>query len=290
MSDLPAGIVAAAARLLYADRREWGEAMVRELSQLRDREARWQFALGCARAAVQAPMSPNHGSPGVAVTLIIIAGVLGCLAATAIVLAMWLHAVGEISRGLTVWFIGSLAAYLWIALHPPRVLVVYRDAARRGAGIGFGLFLVTAVGRTVIDAVVPPSNDDAILGLFLVVAVAGTFSATAFASARAEQSAGAGVTAALWAGLVCSILAFNADLFAILAGFQLEAHMRNVMPDYYTTLTPDAFMSRHIGGHLASSMEGLRTLPLLAFVIGIIGAALGRGRRAGSTLPLRARS
>ena len=99
----------------------------------------------------------------------------------------------------------------------------------------------------------------------------------------------AGVTASLWVGLVCSILAFNADLFAILGGFQLDVHMRNVMSDYYTALTPDAFMSKHIGGHLASSMAGLRTLPLLAVAIGIIGAGLGGRRRVDSAFSLRAR-
>ncbi len=49
-------------------------------------------------------------------------------------------------------------------------------------------------------------------------------------------------------------------------------------------------MSKHIGGHLASSMEGLRTVPLLALAIGVIGAALGRRRRIDSALSLRASS
>ncbi len=139
---------------------------------------------------------------------------------------------------------------------------------------------VTAVGRSAIDAAVPPSDDDAIVGLFLTVTVVGTLSTTAFAAARAEQSFGAGVTASLWVGLVCSILAFNADVLAILVGFNLDAHMRQVMPGYYTALSPDAFLSQHIGGHLASAMEGLRTLPLLALICGSIGAAVGRRPRA----------
>lgn len=56
--------------------------------------------------------------------------------------------------------------------------------------------------------------------------------------------------------------------------------MRNVMPDYYTAFTRDAFLSKHIGGHLASSMEGLRMLPVLALIVGSIGAAVGRRPRA----------
>lgn len=233
-----------------------------------------------AEAALVAPPHPNARVPGVAVTVTLLAGVAGCIAATAYVLTTWPHAAGDISRGLLVWFAASLAVYLWIALRPPRALVAHGDAARNGAALGLALFFVTAVGRSAIDAVVPPSNDDAIVGLFLTVTVVGTLSTTAFAAARAERSFGAGVTASLWVGLVCSILAFNADLLAILVGFNLDAHMRHVMPDYYTGFTPDAFLSKHIGGHLASSMEGLRTLPLLALMFGSIGAAIGRRRRA----------
>lgn len=64
----------------------------------------------------------------------------------------------------------------------------------------------------------PPDGDVAI-GVFLVVTVGGTLVATAFATARTQRSFGAGVTASLWVGLVCSMLAFNADLLAILVGF-----------------------------------------------------------------------
>ncbi|MDQ3516771.1 MAG: hypothetical protein M3466_00015 [Gemmatimonadota bacterium] len=280
MMDLPARIVAVAARLLHGDRREWGAAMAAELAQLRDGPSRWQFALGCFRAALIAPPLPNARAPGTAVTVTFLAGVAGCITATAHVLTTWPHAADDISLGLTTWFAASLAAYLWIALRPPHALVAHGHAARRGAAVGLVLFLVTAVGRSAIDVVVPPSNGDAIVGTFLAVTVVGTLATAAFAAARAERSFGAGVTAALWAGLVCSILAFNADLLAILVGFNLDVHMRHSMPDYYTAFTPDAFMSRHIGGHLASSMEQLRTLPLLALILGSIGAAVGRRPRA----------
>ena len=121
-----------------------------------------------------------------------------------------------------------------------------------------------------------------IVGSFLIVTVGGTLITTAFAAARVRRSFGAGVTASLWTGLVCSMLAFNADILAILVGFNLDVHMQHVMPDYYTAFTPDAFMSRHIGGHLASAMEQLRTLPLLALVFGSVGAAIGRRQRVAS--------
>lgn len=279
MRDAPAHVVAVATRLLHGDRREWGVAMTAELAQLREGPARWRFALGCARAALLAPPRPNGHAPGVAVTVTFLVGVAGCIAATAFVLTTWPHAADDISRGLAVWFAASLTVYLWLALRPPHVLVAHRDAARRGAAIGFGLFVVAEVGRSVIDAVVPPDGDVTV-GVFLTVTVVGTLVATAWASARPDRSFGAGVTASLWVGLVCSILAFNGDLLAILIGFNLDAHMRHTMPDYYRAVTPETFMSKHIGEHLASSMEGLRTLPLLALMFGSIGAAIGRRARA----------
>ncbi len=278
--DLPARLVAVAARVLHGDRRDWGEAMTAELAQLRDRPARWRFALGCTWAAlVAAPPDPNAGMPGVAISVTLVAGVAGCIAATAYVLSTWPHAAGNISTGASALFVASLASYLWIALRPPHALVAHHRAAKRGAVIGFALFIVAGIGRSLIDAFVPPDGDVTI-GIFLTASVGGTLIITAFAATRAERSFGAGVTASLWVGMVCSMLAFNADLLAILVGFNFDAHIRHSMPDYYTLVTPDAFMSRHIGEHLTVSMEGLRTLPLLALIFGSIGAGIGRRWRA----------
>ncbi len=279
MNDLPAHIVAIAARALQRDRREWSAAMTAELAQLHARADRWTFALGCARAALVAPRHPDSDEPGLAVRLTFLAGVAGCIAATTVVLTTWPHAASDISSGLAAWFAASLFVYLWIALRPPRALIMRRDAVRRGVAFGFALFLVTAIGKSAIDRLVPPSNDDGILGIFLIVTVVGTIAMTGFAAARAGRSFSAGVVATVWVGLVCSILAFNADLLEILMGFNLDVHMRHVMPDYYSAFTPEAFMRKHIGGHLASAMEALRTLPLLALVIGSVGAAIGRTRR-----------
>jgi hypothetical protein len=53
--DGPARLLAAAAATLPEDRRDWGTAMTAELTQVRDRGARWQFAAGCARATVFPP-------------------------------------------------------------------------------------------------------------------------------------------------------------------------------------------------------------------------------------------
>ena len=210
MRDLPAKVVELVSRLLRGDRRDWGAAMTAELAQLSDGPARWRFAVGCAWAVLIAPAHPGAYAPGVAIRVTFVAGVVGCIAATAYAVTTWPHAAGEISGVTAAWFVAALAAYLWIALRPPNALVAHGDAARRGATVGIVLFLVGAIGRSVIDAFVPPDGDLAI-GVFLTVSVGGTLLATAFAMSRARQSFGAGVTASLWVALVCSILAFNVD-------------------------------------------------------------------------------
>jgi len=53
-TDVPTAIVEWAARLLSADRAEWGQAMLGELGQYKG-AARWRYALGCALAAIGLP-------------------------------------------------------------------------------------------------------------------------------------------------------------------------------------------------------------------------------------------
>lgn len=279
MNDLPARILRIATRSLRGDRSEWGAAMTAELAQLHDRNSRWRFALGSTRAILFAPLHPNAPAPGVTIAVTFLAGAAGCLAATWYVLAAWPHAAADISRVTAITFGVALILYLLVALRPPYILIAHGDAARRGAVIGFGLFLVVTIGRTIIDAVVPPSSGDGILGIFLMLTVTGTLTATGFLHSRGERSFAAGLTASLWAGLTASILNFNMDMLALLTRFELDTHMRHSMPGYYSMFTQDAFLSRHVGGHLASAMEGLRTHPIIALVFGSIGARIGSRRR-----------
>lgn len=279
MKDLPARLVTLSTSILHRDRNEWGLAMSAELAQLTGNSERWQFAFGCMWAAITAPPHPDANAPGIRINAMLLAGVAGCVATTAYVLSTWRQAADDISLGTWAGFAAALATYLWFALRPPGPAVSHGNAARKGAAIGVALFVVGALGRTVIDEVVPPSNGDAIVGLFLTVVVLSTLGISAFLVARAEGSFGAAVTSSLWIGLVCSILAFNADVIAILIRFNLDTHMRHSMPEFYTLVTPDAFLGIHIGEHLASAMDGLRTLPLLALLAGAIGAMIGRTAR-----------
>lgn len=53
--DWPALILDTAVRRMPAERREWGAAMLAELSHIRHSPSRWQFAAGCARVALFPP-------------------------------------------------------------------------------------------------------------------------------------------------------------------------------------------------------------------------------------------
>jgi hypothetical protein len=53
--DAPASLLASAVRTMPAARRDWGAAMLSELSTVPDASARWRFAFGCARVALLPP-------------------------------------------------------------------------------------------------------------------------------------------------------------------------------------------------------------------------------------------
>jgi hypothetical protein len=59
-SDLPARIVAAAADRLPAHRREWGQAMLAELTGVHGSVRRWQFAAGALRVVLFPPPRHRH--------------------------------------------------------------------------------------------------------------------------------------------------------------------------------------------------------------------------------------
>lgn len=53
--DGPATLLAAAVTWIPVSRFDWARAMLAELHEIRERCARWRFAIGCARAAILAP-------------------------------------------------------------------------------------------------------------------------------------------------------------------------------------------------------------------------------------------
>jgi hypothetical protein len=77
--DGPGWLLAAATATLPADRRDWGEAMAAELTQVRGPAARWRFAIGCARTAAFPP-GGNRTAVGAAAALAVAAVAVATLA------------------------------------------------------------------------------------------------------------------------------------------------------------------------------------------------------------------
>ncbi|MGH9753714.1 MAG: hypothetical protein ACREA2_13115 [Blastocatellia bacterium] len=55
LANTPRLLLTIAVRMMPAERREWGAAMLAELAQLQNPSTRWRFALGCARVALFPP-------------------------------------------------------------------------------------------------------------------------------------------------------------------------------------------------------------------------------------------
>jgi hypothetical protein len=77
--DVPARIVAAAAGRLPEDRRDWGRAMVAELTQIQGQSRRWRFAVGVVRVAAFPPSRSR-----VRVLIVALVGVMAAVAATVV--------------------------------------------------------------------------------------------------------------------------------------------------------------------------------------------------------------
>jgi hypothetical protein len=95
-------LLAAATATLPADRRDWGAAMMAELTQVQGPAARWRFAAGCARAA----LFPPGGSRAAVVATGALA--VAALAATALGIGAVLPA-GRVFALTFVGLVGGLA-------------------------------------------------------------------------------------------------------------------------------------------------------------------------------------
>jgi hypothetical protein len=104
--DPARSLVALAAGLLPAARRDWGQAMLAEVDQIQGRAARWRFALGCARVALVAPR--QVGGPA----LLLRAG----LVAGAAAVGVGIYALAPAMAAVAVLFPAVLAGFVWLAL------------------------------------------------------------------------------------------------------------------------------------------------------------------------------
>ena len=196
---VPGVVVGWAARLLAADRAEWGQAMVGELEECKG-AGRWRFALGCVLAAVVLPRREVGGRWVVAwvvVASMASAGLVGCgfvrypgmvtgtggwlaLATFAVVLVGFVvvagASAGQSPIGITGFVCGCALAGVWIVVGA--VALSARSAASMFALLVLPLVSI-AVGvvgarrvrtRTAARRMVLVSAVVAALAVFLVLA------------------------------------------------------------------------------------------------------------------------
>jgi hypothetical protein len=218
--DGPGWLLAAAAAMLPADRRDWGAAMAAELAQVKDRPTRWRFALGCARTAVFPPRD-HRAAPAVTGGLAVVAAALaagavlpaGRVFAPVLVGLVGGLAVRVVARrgragaglavaGLVLAVV--LAGCLWLAVTPPRWLA----GDCNGRRVGVAMSLVLAAGfvlssRLALRGVA--GLDAGMMGYVLLASplVVLTGSAAAAAAGRSFRS---GLAAAAWATVLGGLL------------------------------------------------------------------------------------
>ncbi len=170
--DVPTRIVTAAADRLPADRREWGRAMVAELTGITGRPQRWRFAAGVLRVALVPP--PRHGSRVLAVAGVGLAVAAGATAATAVEVPSLSVSVGVLSVLLCGYATVVAARSPRPRITPPYLVAV----AVTLAGVAAALGLVVRVAATHPTATADGTHVFAVLfGLALAGYVAAGFTA-----------------------------------------------------------------------------------------------------------------
>ena len=136
VGDVPARVVTAATHRLPAHRREWGQAMVAELAQIRGRVRRWRFAAGVLHVALFPP--PRHPRRVLAVAGI---GLLVSAAATVV-------------AGVTVPGLSVFAAVLGLLLGGYATIVASRSQLPRPSMVRVIVAVVALAGLVAAVAIV----------------------------------------------------------------------------------------------------------------------------------------
>ena len=200
--DLPARIVAGAARRLPAYLQEWGQGMAAELPQIPDRADRWQFAVGVLRVALFPPVRRGRR-----VLVTVLAGLAGAAGVTA-------AAVGEVpsltvfaaALGLLLACYATVATWrsAWAKWTVRQVIV----AAVAMAGVAASVADVVWIG-VFYPATITASTDvlpySVLFALLLAVCLAGVLSP--LRGSHTATVLGWGLAGALASGAVCVAVA-----------------------------------------------------------------------------------
>ncbi|HEY3614352.1 MAG TPA: hypothetical protein VGK92_11630 [Gaiellales bacterium] len=272
--DLPARLLALAVAGLPPAQAEWGAAMCAELAAVRSPRARWSFAAGCLRVAFvlrlgASVLAPGRGGRGVRSLV---------LAAVAAVLALGLYGVVRypaLCAGAAGW--AAIAAFVAVlGVHAACALALTRGGGRghalaRRSGVAGG----AAIGAAWLAIVLPGAFPKELVALPLAAALLVPAAVATFV-ARRTGHVRAGADAALWSGLVGSLLAFAVWVSATYAsdGRPYDAQL---VRDFRQSGAHD-LAAYAVGDTLGAALGLLVLVPLVALALGSLGARLAAPR------------
>jgi hypothetical protein len=214
---------------------------------------------------------PTRTAPGLAVTVPMLAGVVGCVGIFAYIGLRYPAAAHDPSHLFSVLFAVILAGYVWLALSPPRALTTSRSARRMAAGTALVVF---GLGYPLIAAL---SYDGQLFyllgGLFLVIPVCAAV-AGAIGGTRRH-----GAEAAAWLGLIAGLCIFAVHTVVTVLGLQLDAALLD--EGYPPGIRPDlgVWLPETLGQELGGGIFALVLLPGWALLFGLIGGNAGASAR-----------
>ena len=264
--DAPATLLAAAVRLLAADRAEWGRAMLRELDQLESSRVRWRFALGCVAATVR--VGRRRGEPG---ELIVLATAIGAMSSAGLVVFAFARYPG-LRQGTGTWldltaFVLVLAAYVITSLLLVRANTSRQVVARLVLPGGLTIAALPAL----LALTLPTARLTTVLAMVLVFGAAST--AVGVAGARRGHGVAAGRVAALLSAVVAGFAVFLiwvTDTLLTAGGPYDPGLVRDFAASHSHDLATYA-----VNDNLGSAMMLLLVVPLFASALGYAGASLG---------------
>jgi hypothetical protein len=149
--DAAARFLAVAVATLPEERRDWGAAMMAELSSVAASAARWRFAASSARAALFPPAGVRGPAAGRLGAVVAVLGVIGCVVATAY---LSLAYPGTVEVAFIAVLVVFLAACVLLELFAPPALATSALASRTGIclGLGSGLGLLLLSRSDALEA------------------------------------------------------------------------------------------------------------------------------------------
>jgi len=263
--DVPVALVRGAARLLAADRAEWGHAMLGELEQLESSRVRWRFAVGCVAASLR--VGRRRGDPGSRIVLATAAGAISSAGVVAYAFARY----PGLREGAGTWL--DLTAFvLVLAIYVITSVILVRANAPRQVVTHLVLpgGLTVAALPALLALTLPTARWIAVLTMLAAFGLASA--AVGVVGARRGRGAAAGRVTALLAAVVAGLVAFLIWVSDTLltAGRPYDPGM---VRDFAASGSHD-LATYAVNDNLGSAMMLLLAVPVVASVIGYAGATV----------------